>query len=114
MDETCLFRVEHKSTATVLFTSLRACLYQLSHAVLFHPSLFFFILKVDHVLYESQRATICCRQAVRYSLHSSRHLFQLHHVHGGIVGCVDGRRTQLSPPASGNARDAPMGKLFFY
>ena len=39
-----------------------------------------------------------------------RHLFQLHHVHGGIFRRSDRRRSQLPSQTGRNARHAGMGK----
>ena len=39
-----------------------------------------------------------------------RHLLQLHHDDGGVVGGADGRRAQLPSPDGGDARDAALGK----
>jgi len=41
----------------------------------------------------------------------NRHLLQLHHVYGRIVGGVDSSGAQLSPSHSGHPRDATVGEL---
>lgn len=40
-----------------------------------------------------------------------RHIFQLYHVHGSIIGCVNGRRAELSSSNCRYTRDASLGKL---
>jgi len=41
----------------------------------------------------------------------NRHLLQLHHVYGRIVGGVDSSGAQLSPSHSGHPREATVGEL---
>lgn len=41
----------------------------------------------------------------------NRYIFQLHHVYGGVIGCVNGPRAELSSPNCGYSWNASMGKL---
>lgn len=39
-----------------------------------------------------------------------RYIFQLHNVHGGLIGGADSGGAQLSPSDGGHTRDAAMGE----
>ena len=39
-----------------------------------------------------------------------RDVFQLHHVYGGLVGCLNHHDSQLPPPTGGHTRNAKLGK----
>ncbi len=50
-----------------------------------------------------------CAPNMFHCTNQTRHLLQLHHVHGGLLGGYHHHDTQLPPPAGGHARDAKLG-----